>query len=71
MDHKLIMNADDVRGHLSKAIKKAGGLRRWARKFLAEPGYVSKVLSGVKEPGPSICVPLGIEQVTTYRWVKK
>lgn len=66
------MTADDVRKHLAKAIKREGGLRLWARKFEAEPGYVSKFLSGVKtEPGPSICKPLGIEQVTRYRWVKR
>jgi hypothetical protein len=53
-------------------VEREGGLRLWARKFEAEPGYVSKFLSGTKaEPGPSICKPLGIEQVTAYKWVKK
>lgn len=65
------MDADDVRKHLAKAIKREGGLRRWARKHMAEPGYVSKVLSGQKEPGESVCKPLGIEQITSYRWMKR
>lgn len=63
------MNADAVRGLLERAVGGAGSLREWARRHKLSPAYVSDVLAGRREPGPSICDAFGIEaqRKTTYR----
>jgi hypothetical protein len=67
------MTADDVRKLLKTACDKAGSLRAWARENHLSAAYVSDVLLGNRQPGPTICEALGIEAVkpvTAYRKTK-
>ena len=43
------------------------GLREWSRRHGCDPGYVSKVISGDKGIGASVCRALGLEPVVMYR----
>ena len=67
------MTADNVRDMLRKAANKAGGIRAWARERNLSAAYVSDVVAGRREPGPSICEAFGLEAVreTTYRRVRQ
>ena len=67
------MTADEVREILRRACKKAGGMRAWARAHGVSVAYVSDVLLGRREPGPSICAAFQLEAErgeTTYRKAK-
>lgn len=57
------MTADDVRKMLKRACEKAGSNRAWAAANDVTAAYVSDVLLGRREPGPSICAALGVERV--------
>lgn len=59
------MTADDVRAMLKDATEKRGK-KRWAGEAGVTPNYVSAVLSGKTEPGPSICRALGICRTAVY-----
>ncbi len=67
------MTASEVRDLLRKACDRAGGIRAWARERELSAAYVSDVLLGRREPGPSICEAFGLEAVrpeTVYRRAK-
>lgn len=37
-------------------------MRAWAREHAIDPAYVSRVLAGLKPPGPSILAALGLRK---------
>jgi len=61
------MTEDQTRRLLREECQSAGSMRAWARKYNLSPAYVSDVLSGRRDIGPSICEALGLEKVTHYR----
>ena len=62
-----MMNATDLLAQLRKACEADGSQAAWAeRAGLAAP-YISDVLRGRREPGPSLCEALGFERVVLYR----
>jgi hypothetical protein len=68
------VTADDVRAILKKACDEVGGIRAWSRKHDISAAYISDVILGRREPGPSVCRILGLEAVhheTTYRKVRR
>lgn len=68
------MTADDVRVLLKDACNKDGGIRAWARKHDLSAAYISDILLGRREPGPSVLRVFGLEAVhpeTIYRKVKR
>lgn len=69
-----IFTAADVRIMLKVGCDEAGSMRAWARNHKLSAAYVSDVILGRREPGPSVCAVLGLEAVrheTTYRKVKR
>lgn len=63
------MDLDDVLAALRASILEAGTAKAWATAHGVVPSYVSDILHGNREPGPSILGPLGLEKVVTYRRV--
>jgi len=60
------MNADNVRAELNRLAAREG-LRSLARRLGLDPGYLSRVCNGYREPGPAITNALGYEKVEVYR----
>lgn len=56
----------DVRERL-RAECDAVGLRQWCRQNGCDPSYVSKIISGDKGIGQSVCRALKLTPVTVYR----
>lgn len=52
---------------LRQHIETAGSQKAAARLLGVSETYISDVIRGRKEPGPSILDPLGLERVVTYR----
>lgn len=68
------MTADDVRIMLKEACNEAGSIRAWSREHDLSAAYISDIIVGRREPGPSVLSILGLEAVrheTTYRKVKR
>lgn len=63
------MNKDLPRKLLGQRIAKSS-LRAVARDFDIDPGYLSHLMKGEREPGPKILEALGLEKVVTYRRIK-
>jgi DNA-binding transcriptional regulator YdaS (Cro superfamily) len=64
------VTSDGIRKLLLAACNEAGGQRAWAHANGVSDAYVTDVLHGRREPGPSICNPLGYEREIQYRKVK-
>ena len=62
------LSREDVRRLLAKAVKEAGDQYLWARNVGVDQSYISKVLTGRRQPGPRICAALGIERVITVTY---
>ncbi len=65
------MTREDVIELLHKSVRKAGGVRSWARQNDLSAAYVSDVLNDNRKMGPAILEALGIEAVstvTTYKY---
>lgn len=60
----------DIRPLLRRRAKKLGTQHKLAYLLGVHPAYLSDVMNGRKEPGPSIYEPLGYERVVTYRRVR-
>lgn len=56
----------DVHNRLVAACKKAGSQKKWCELNGISPAYLSDVLNARREPGPSICSPLGLVRVVRY-----
>lgn len=52
--------ADEVRELLDMACRNAGGRSAWAKKAGCSPQYISDILTGYREPGPTISKNLGL-----------
>lgn len=55
-----------VRDFLREECEKAGGQARWAEQNGVSAAYVNDVLHGRRDPGDSICAPLGLRRLVTY-----
>jgi hypothetical protein len=55
-----------VRQLLRDACKQAGSQQAWAVLHHLSTAYVSEVLRGTREPGPSTLVALGLQRVVLY-----
>lgn len=59
------MDVDDVRRLVEGAAVPSH--RKWAGKHGLSQQYVSMVINGEREPGPSILNAVGLERVVSYR----
>jgi hypothetical protein len=64
---RVAYNIDDVLRILRGACASAGSQRAWAEKHGLSAAYVSDVLKGRRNPGPAICKPLRLLEVTIYQ----
>lgn len=55
---------DDINFYqeLRAAVRKAGGVRAYARANNISAAHISDVLNGSREPGPKVLAPLKIEK---------
>lgn len=60
------MNLQTVRKRLARLAKKHG-TRGLGRQWSVDPGYLSRVISGDKEPGKQILDAMGLDAITSYR----
>lgn len=60
------MTALEMRALLKAECEKVGGLRCWARAHEVDPGHVSRVIAGEKNPGEAVLKPLGLKMVLSY-----
>ena len=66
------MDIEQVRGTLSRAVKKSGSVAAWARDNDVSPGYVQDAINGRREPGGKILAALGLVAVDRqYRAIKE
>lgn len=65
------MNEDDFIALLRRAVKDAGNQKAWATRHGVSPQYVNDVLKRRRSPGETICRPLRIERVVSYRRTKE
>ena len=64
---KRLLTADEVRERLG-SVCEAVGMRQWARNIAVDVAYISRVLSGEKEPAKGrLLDALGLERVVLYR----
>ena len=56
----------DVYSRLLAACKKAGSQKKWCELNDVSPAYLSDVLNGRRDPGPSIYQRLGLVRVVRY-----
>ncbi len=57
----------DVIRLLDRMAKQHGSQKALAKALKIHPTYLSMVMLGRKDPGPSLLKPLGLERVVTYR----
>lgn len=60
------LSEEFVRDFLREECEKAGGQAKWAERNGVSAAYVSDVLHGRRDPGDSICAPLGLRRQVTY-----
>lgn len=60
------LSEEFVRDFLREECAKAGGQAAWAELHGVSAAYVNDVLHGRRDPGDSICVPLGLRRQVTY-----
>jgi hypothetical protein len=60
------MNTRQVQKIVARMVAEHG-TRGLARMWDIDPGYISRIASGEREPGPRILSALGLEADTTYR----
>lgn len=51
---------------ITRRAKEAGGLRALARSINTDPGYLSKLRKGKKNPSDTLLEKLGLERVEYY-----
>lgn len=64
------MDIDAVRSLVRSNCEKAGSMRAFARKLDVSVAYISDVLNGHRDPGPSILEHFGLEKVTSVDYRK-
>lgn len=64
------MDETELVALLVKECAAAGSQAAWAKARGVTPAYVSDVVNGRRDPGPSILMALGCERVVTYRRCK-
>ncbi len=60
------LSEEFVRDFLRDECVKAGGQAKWAKANGLSAAYVNDVLHGRRDPGDSICAPLGLRRQVTY-----
>lgn len=60
---KKLLRSDDVRDLMRREIKKSGSMRAWAETMGVSQQYISKVLSGGREPSETLCRAVGVRSV--------
>lgn len=60
------MNETTVRKQVAVLAEKHG-VRGLARLWGVDVGYISRVISGKRNPGPQILIALGLTEVVSYR----
>ena len=60
------MSPTELRSLLRKACAAAGSQRSWAHAHGVSTAYVSDVLAGRREPGPTILEALGVTRSVSY-----
>ena len=60
------LQMEDVRRLLGMACTAAGSQYQWATKHKLSPPYVSDVLVGRRDPGPSILKAIGLKKIVAY-----
>ena len=60
------LSEEFVRGFLREECAKAGGQAAWAELHGVSAAYVNDVLHGRRDPGDSICAPLGLRRQVAY-----
>lgn len=66
----LIYRLDQVLDMLREECAQVGSQYQWATKYKLSPAYVSDVLKGRRNPGPSVLKALKLEAITQYREVR-
>ena len=61
------MNATRVREIIRKAADAHGGIRALGRAWDVDYSYLSRILTGERDPGPEILDACGLYAVTVYR----
>lgn len=64
--HGMGLSMEDVRRLLGMACTAVGSQYQWATKHKLSPPYVSDVLAGRRDPGPSILRAIGLKKITAY-----
>lgn len=56
-----------IKDRINEIVAMHGSLRKAALALETDVGYLSRLRSGVKTPGPRMLNKLGLEQITIYR----
>jgi len=68
---KVDLDHSDVLVMLKQACEEAGSQYQWATKHKLSPSYVSDVLAGCRDLGPSILKSLGLKKLVKYGYCEK
>lgn len=61
------MTRDELTTLIRAAVKDAGSQRALARKWDVSPSYVTDLLRGLRDPGPTILDAMGLERIIMYQ----
>ena len=56
---RLMLSADDFRAYLVEQCKKAGGQKNFAKEKEVPQSYLSQIITGRQDPGPTFCEKVG------------
>lgn len=62
-----LMSLEEFRAFLAAECQKAGGQEAFSEKTGISQSYISQILNGRQEPGPSVLAALEFEKVVLYR----
>ena len=65
------MKSEKLAELLYKEIKKAGGLRKWARENDLDYSFVSRVVNMKRRMSPKVAEALGYRRVDDYEKIKR
>ena len=60
------MSTTLVKINIDAVVEEQGSLRSAARHLKVDPGHLSRVRSGKRDPGKRLAKQLGLKRVTTY-----